>query len=1084
MRKPFTWMTKILLAEGLLAWGGALIPCLMVIQAAPQAASPAATANPLAQLKYRFIGPVGNRADAVVGEPGNPLVIYAGAASGGIWKTEDGGANWKPIFDHEDVAAIGALAIAPSEHNIVWAGTGEPFIIRADYPMGDGIYKSTDSGRTWRHVGLEKTGHIARIVINPHDPNIVFACAVGQAYRPQEQRGIFRTVDGGKTWQRVLFVNQDTGCSDLAMSPHDPETLFAGMWQVAIRTWDLDSGGTGSGIYVSHDGGDTWKKLTGHGLPAADHPEGKIAVAVAPSNSERVYALVQDKSPMFYRSDDGGKSWKVVNQSHVIDERSPYYTRFAVSPNDENLIYFVSVRWSVSRDGGKTLAQHATAAGGDLHDVWVDPSNANRLMVADDEGVGISLNGGKSYQHVSLPIAQIYHVYADHQIPYFVYSNRQDGLSYRGPSNNLEGGSSFFGGTITAGDWKQIGGCESGFAIPDPDDSNIVWSGCYDGDLTRMDLRTGQARAVAPWPMATYGWAPADVKYRWNWTFPLAISPEDHNRVYAGSQYVHVTTDAGQSWQVISPDLTANDKRHQQNSGGISVDNLMTFDGSTLYAIAESPVKAGIIWTGSNDGQVCVTQDGGKHWANVTQNMPNLPPWGTVSNIEPSHFEAGTARVTVNFEQVGNYDAYIYKTKNYGRTWSLISATVPKSVNSSAHCVVEDPVRRGMLYLGTDNSVYVSWDDGAHWTSLRNNMPPAPVYWLTIQPTFNDLVVATYGRGIWILDDITPLRDWDRVQNQDVSLFKPRPAYRFRHFDATRTSEQGGHVIGKNPPYGADINFYLKQAAKTVKITIQGPKGETIRTLNVKQGGKPGLNRVWWDLKYDPSHTVKLRTPPPDALWVKPGAKGWRPVVNWVSKPNDGPVAAPGNFLVKLEANGKTLTQSLEVMPDPHSLGTVEDIAKEVGFELQLRDELSQAADMINHIEWTRKQVADLEKMLAANPQDSAALQAAKTFEQQAIALEGKLINVHLTGAREDAFRAPMQLYGRLANLLAELEGTVGNGGSSADLPPTDQEIAVNKILAQRLAEARISFETFTKSLTPAFNNYLKSSRLTVAIEP
>ncbi|HEV2103291.1 MAG TPA: hypothetical protein VGR58_10995, partial [Candidatus Acidoferrum sp.] len=415
-----------------------------------------AQANPLAQLAYRFIGPVGNRADAIVGEPGNPAVVYVGAAAGGIFKTTDGGLDWKPIFDKQDVAAIGALAIAPSAHNIVWAGTGEPFLIRPDYPMGDGIYKSTDSGKTWQHMGLDLTGHIGRIVVNPRNPDIVFACAVGQAYRPQKERGIYRTTDGGKTWQQVLFVNEDTGCSELNMDPNDPQTLFAGMWQVEIRTWDLHSGGPGSGVYVSHDGGDTWKKLSGNGLPEANAAVGKVAVAVAPSNSERVYALLEEKTPSLYRSDDGGKTWKLVNQQHVMDERAPYYTRFAIAPNDENLLFFVSVGFSISRDGGDTLfipgfddgggGDGATvpatvtgfgSAGGDNHDVWFDPKDPSRVMVANDEGASLSLNRGLSYQRVVLPISQVYHVFTDDQVPYFVYTNRQDGPSFRGPSNNL-----------------------------------------------------------------------------------------------------------------------------------------------------------------------------------------------------------------------------------------------------------------------------------------------------------------------------------------------------------------------------------------------------------------------------------------------------------------------------------------------------------------------------------------------------------------------------------------------------------------------------------------------------------------------
>jgi photosystem II stability/assembly factor-like uncharacterized protein len=1050
--------------------------------------------NPLAALHYRFVGPVGNRASAVVGEPGNPAVVYVGAASGGIWKTDDGGVNWRPIFDHADVAAIGALAIAPSQHNIVWAGTGEPWLIRPDYPMGDGVYKSTNAGRTWQNMGLKESGRIARIVVDPHNPDRVFVCATGQLYKPADEQGIFRTMDGGKTWQKVLFVNQETGCSEMAMDPRDPNTLFAGMWQVQIRTWGLNSGGTGSGVYVSHDGGTTWHKISGHGLPPADRPLGKVAVAIAPSDPSRVYALIQDKSPGLYRSLNGGRTWTLVNQVHDMSERSPYYTRFAVSPDDENLLYFVSVAYSISRDGGDTIFQPSyrasannasgqSSGGGDNHDIWIDPTNASRIMVANDGGATISLNHGRTFQRVVLPISQMYHVAADTDVPYHVMGNRQDGESYRGPSRTLYGGF-FGGGGITSGEWTATGGCESGFAVPDPKNSNVVWSGCYNGMLTRMDFRTGQARDVTVWPDASYGWPPAEVKERWHWTFPIAIDPLDTNRVYVGSQYVHVTTDGGNSWKVISPDLTLNDKSHQQNSGGVSHDNLMTFDGSTLYSIAPSPLKEGVIWTGSNDGQVYLTQDGGAHWTNLTKNIPNLPPWGTIWNIEPSHFDAATAYLTVNFEQVGNYDAYVYKTTDYGKTWTFISGSVPKGMNSSAHCVIEDPVRKGMLYLGTDNSIYVSWDDGGHWTPLRNNMPPAPVYWLTIQPNFNDLVVATYGRGIWILDDITPLRNYDTASQKDVYLFQPRSTYRLRMVDAIRSSDAGSHVIGQNPPNGADIDFWLKSAQKDVELTVTGPDKRTIRTLKVQ--GHPGLNRVWWDLRYENAETAKLRTPPPDSPWVKIGPKGWRPIVPWsVEDPMPGPVVAPGSYTVELKAGGQELSAPLKILPDPHSLGTTATIQQQVAFLLEVQSEMNDVTGMINRLEWTRKQISDIQTMLGEQGDKYASvIQAAKDLEQKAVAVEAKLYDIHLTGAREDSFRNSMQLYGKLATLYGHINGDSGSGGGGADLGPTTQEVAVNDRFKQQIAAVHSEFQQFGNSAAPAFNELLKKNHLSLAVEP
>jgi photosystem II stability/assembly factor-like uncharacterized protein len=1054
-------------------------------------------ANGLDALHFRFVGPEGNRVASIIGEPGNPNVVYIGAADGGIWKTSDAGTNWTPIFDKEDVSAVGALAMAPSAHDVIYAGTGEPWLIRPYYAMGDGVYKSTDAGRSWQHIGLEQTGHIARIVVDPHDPDRAFVCAIGQAFRPQHERGIFRTTDGGKTWQQVLYVDDNTGCSELAMDSADSNTLFAGMWQVAIHRWDLDSGGPSSGVYVSRDGGDTWSKISGHGLPAADHPIGKVAVAVATNNPDRVYALLQDTTPGLYRSDDRGKSWILVNQSHVTDERAPYYTRFAVSPDDENLLYFVSVAFSESRDGGNTVFQPSfgggfgpqesssgpppakglESAGGDNHDVWIDPTNSNRVLVANDAGVSISNNRGASYQRFVLPISQVYHVYADNDVPYHVLGNLQDRSSFRGPSRILSGG--FFGGGMSLGYITDTGGCEDGYAVPDPTDANIVWSGCDNGRIYRMDFRTGMARDVTAWPVTSYGWAPVNMKYRWDWLTPIAISPHDHNRVYIGAQVVFMTENGGQSWKVISPDLTANNPEHEGNSGGITSDDLVTYDGATIYTIQESPVKAGVIWTGSDDGQVNVTQDGGAHWSNVTKNIPDLPAWGTVWNVAPSHFDAGTCYITVNLQHVGIYDARAYKTTDYGASWKLITDSVPKTMNSSAHWITEDPVRKGMLYLGVDNGLYITWDDGGHWTRLRNNLPPAPVYTIQVQPTFNDLVLATHGRGVYILDDITPLREWDAAQNEEFHLFKPRAVYRFRDTDNAREADVGSHVTGENAQYGADINFRLAAPVKDVEITITGAN-ETIRTLKVD--GHPGLNRVWWDLRYEPGSPVKMQTTPFDAPWAEPHhnyeAYGTR-------IPPAGPVVPPGTYTVHVKAGSHEETASLTVLPDPHSPGTEQSIRAQVQFARDVLAEENEAADMINHLEWTRRQTEDLVTVLnSSGDKYSTAVNDAKAFEQKTVALEGKLIDIHNTGRSEDAFREPVQLYERISWMVGPMVGTPGSGSGGGDLAPTAQQIAVNDEFKQQLAQIQTEFKHFVASDTPEFNSTLKREHVTASIEP
>ncbi len=1049
----------------------------------------APAAKQIAAMQWRYVGPQGNRIASVTGVPGDSLTIYIGAADGGVWKTTDGGTNWRPVFDKEDVGAVGALAVAPEAHNIVWAGTGEAWLIRPFYQVGNGVYRSDDAGKTWQHMGLRETGHIAKIVIDPHNPDRVFVCAIGQTFRPQQQRGVFRTLDGGKTWKQVLFVNQNTGCSSLAMDPADPNTLLAGMWQVSIHTWDLDSGGTGGGVYISHDGGDTWHKIAGHGLPAANHPVGKVAVGIARSNPERAYALIEDKTPGFYRSDDGGANWVLMNRAHVTDERAPYYTNFAISPDNQNLVYFPSVSFSITLDGGKTLVQPGFgffpggrgrggrglgnytgqgSPGGDNHEVWIDPTNASHILVANDSGLSVSLNHGVTYQHFVLPIGQVYHVTADNAIPYHVMGNLQDKSSFRGPSRSLGGRG------ITLEDWQSTGGCEDGFATPDPTNPNIVWSGCDNGRIDRIDFATGMVRDVTAWPVSGLGWAPRDMKYRWHWSFPLAISPFDHNCVYVGAQVVFETDDAGQSWRVISPDLTTNDRAHEGSSGGIVHDDLVTFNAATLYAIAPSPVKAGEIWTGSDDGLVYLTRDGGAHWTEVSKNIPGLKPWGTVWAIAPSPFDAGTAYVSYNYQGLGDYNAYVYETDDYGQTWKLITGSIPKTMNSSTRAIVADPVRKGMLYLSTDNAVYVTWNDGESWTSIRNNMPPAPVHWLTLQPHFNDLIAGTYGRGVWILDDVTALRNLNQGEGKAAYLFQPRPAYRFRETGDGRESATPFYLMGANPPYGADLNFWLQAPERRVTITIAGADGKLIRTLHA--AGHAGLNRVYWDLRYESSKPPMFQTSPPGEPWVDPhrrfGAYGIR-------VPAAGPIVVPGTYTVTLKAAGQTLTAPVQVLADPGSPGTPASIAAQVNFLLEVRGQLDTAVGMINSLEWVRKQTEDREAFLAAQgPADASVLAAARTFETATEALEGKLIDIHNTGRGEDAFREPMQLYGRMAWLISELDGNPGGGSVGGDLGPTDQQVAVNNEFRQDLAGLQQQYRQFQAGALAAFNTLLEQHHL------
>ena len=632
----------------------------------------------------------------------------------------------------------------------------------------------------------------------------------------------------------------------------------------------------------------------------------------------------------------------------------------------------------------------------------------------------------------------------------------------RDPSNSLQG-------YIPLGLWKGVGGCESGFAKPDPFDNSIVWSGCYDGGLQRFDARTGHAQDVRVWPEAGYGWEPGKLKYRWHWNFPLSFSPHSQHRVYAGSQFVHKSDDDGQSWQVISPDLTLNDKTHQESSGGIAVDNLMTFDGATLFSIEESPIEPGLIWTGSNDGQVQLTRDGGKIWTNVTAKIPNLPKWGTIANIEPSNYKKGTAYITVDLHQMGDFDPYVYKTEDYGQSWKFISGSVPKSVHSFAHVIKEDPKRQGMLYLGVDNGLYLSFDDGKNWSRLRNNLPPAPVYWLEIQERFDDLVVGTYGRGYYILDDISALREFQETESKDAHLFSLREAYRFQNRQAIKTDGPSMNS-GKNPAYGAYINYFLKDSTEQkVEVQILNKENEVIRTL--KGESSAGVHRTVWDLRYEPTYKPKLKTTPPGRPWVQLNGEGWRPLVTWdldLWRGQYGPRVVPDNYKIKLVIGNQEFIRDLAVLKDPSTTGNIEEIKEQVAFSLELRDAINLAVTMINDIEDIRAELQEILPRLKTKDD----IEKAQVLIDNAKNIAAALYNIHLTGAREDAFRSPMKLYGRLSALASDI------GGFGVDFKPTDQQREVYEVLDNRLVKAQDAYKKFFEVEVKELNKQLKKSEL------
>ena len=1079
-----------ILASGL---GLAALSHPLGAQRGPALAPPTVDAAQTAALRFRYIGPVGNRVTSIAGVPGDFNTYYAGAASGGIWKTVDAGIHWAPLFDDKDVSSIGALAVAPSNPDIVWAGTGEPWI-RSHISLGNGVYKSTDAGRTWTKMGLDSSGRVGRIAIDPVNPDIVFIAAQGHSYGPQRERGIYRTTNGGRTWEQVLFVDENTGGIDVVMDPSNPKKLIAATWQFEIHTWGRESGGPGSGIHVSTDGGSTWTRLRGNGLPT--HDLGKISVAFARTNPNRVYALIEtgDGVPMhgkptdngeLWRSDDGGTNWRVVNYDRTLACRQPYYTRTVVSTDNADELYFLCATFSRSLTGGATSsaavgggapAAAAAAAqpdttrgsplatpGGDNHDMWIDPTNANRMAVANDAGVSISTTRGRSWLRQNLPIAQMYHVTTDNRIPYYVYGNKQDGPSYRGPSNSRTGGQ------IARSEWHGVEGGESGWATPDPVDPNIIWStasgsGSRGGIVVRYDLRTRQGQNVEVYPLSTGGHSAAEVKYRFVWDAPFAISPHDHNRLYTGSQFVHMTTDGGKSWRVISPDLTRNDKSKQQISGGLTPDNIGVEYADVVYAIAESRVKAGIMWTGSNDGLVHVTQNGGVSWTNVTANIPGIPEWGSVRHIEPSRYSAASAYLIVDAHQENNRDPWIYKTTDFGKSWKLIVTGIPTSPLSYAHIIREDPKRPGLLYAGTENALYVSFDDGEHWQPLMSNLPPAPVYGMVIQEQFNDLVIGTYGRGFYILDDLSPLQALSPAITASTShLFAPRPAYRFTSVTGNYSSNDDP-TAGNNPPYGAAINYWVQSAAPVV-IEIFDAGGKSVRTIN-DSTTRAGLNRTYWDLRNTTPKPPRLRTKPTYNAEFTMNADGTRdaPGVGSISV-----LMSPGRYTVKLTAAGQSVTQPLDVLRDPNQAETLPQIRTAADALLALQKDHAVTIAMLNQIESVRLQIQAL---------GSADVRAAgDSLERKFMDVESRLVDLRMTGRGQDEVRWPVKAAGQLSYL--------AGGISASDFPPTAQQREVQVILAKNVRDVRAALDRLIRTDLPAFNVVLRAKGLKmITVEP
>ncbi|MGH9776149.1 MAG: VPS10 domain-containing protein [Candidatus Acidiferrales bacterium] len=972
-------------------------------------------------LEWRLVGPFrGGRVLAVTGVPGDASTFYFGAVAGGVWKTTDGGLTWVPLTDKTPIMSVGAIVVAPSDPNVIYVGTGES-CLRGNISFGDGMYKSVDAGKTWTHIGLEDTQHIARIVVDPKNSDVVFVAAFGHAYGSNVERGVFRSADGGKTWQKVLYKDDKTGAIDLAMDPGNAHVMYAALYQALRTPWSFESGGPGSGLYKSSDGGMTWTQLTGHGLP--EGVLGRIGIAVG-ADSNRLYALIEAKEGGLYRSDDAGETWQKVTDDHRFTQRAWYFTHIFADPKSPDTLYILNTGAFRSTDAGKTF-ELLPAPHGDHHGLWIDPTNPQRMINSNDGGATVTQNGGKTWTtQGNQPTAQFYHISTDNQFNYYLYGAQQDNTTVAIASRTGHG-------FIGEKDWYTVGGGESGYIAPDPRDSNIVYAGDNGGTITRFDKTTEETQDVTVWPDYYSGQGAGELKHRFQWTAPIVFSPNDANVIVQGGEAVWKTANGGMSWTQISPDLTRNDKSKQVASGGpITKDNTSVEYYDTVFTIAESPKEKDLIWAGSDDGLVHLTRDG-KNWSNVTPK--GFPEWAMISLIEASPHDAGTAFVAVDAHKLDDFHPYIFKSTDFGKTWSKLGSGIPDT--SYVHVVREDTVRKGLLFAGTETGVYVSFDDGARWQSLQLNLPRVPVHDIAIHG--NDLIVATHGRSFWMLDDIAPLRNFDgRLADTSVHLNPPSAAYRTRV--GGPVPERLLRYMGADAPDGAVIDYYFEHASKgEVTLEFFDAGGKSIRKLSSTTSAlskseqpqewpeqerprdvipaKAGLNRFVWDLRQEPPREI-------------PGI-----VYDGGDIPL-GPLVTPGSYKVKLTAEGKTETASLEVKLDPRLKATQDDLAKQLTLAIAIRDRLSSLNDAVNELRDVRSQLEALKKRLGKSEETKSISDAADAIEKKLGPIEDALINKNIKSS-EDSLNYPVRLNNKLSVLSEVVE--------SADTAPTEQSGAL-----------------------------------------
>jgi photosystem II stability/assembly factor-like uncharacterized protein len=1014
-------------------------------------------------LKWRLIGPFrGGRVVAVTGVPGDSTTFYFGAVNGGIWKTSDAGTVWTPIFDNQPIGSIGAIAVAPSDSKTIYAGTGESDI-RSDLSSGNGVYKSMDGGATWTHIGLEDTRQISRIVVDPRDPKVVYVGALGHAYGANEQRGVYKSVDGGMHWTKVLDNGSEIGISDLAICSSNPQLLFAGAWNTHRPPWSTYSpiDGPGSGLYRSQDAGKTWSRLSGNGLPEGDW--GRVGVDVAP-DGKRVYALIQAKKAGLYRSDDGGDTWILENADPRLTSRAWYFNSITIDPQDRDVIYIPNVALYRSEDGGKTISIVRGAPGGDdYHQIWIDPKNSASMVLGTDQGTTVSLDRGKTWSTwYNQPTAQLYHVITDNEFPYVVYGAQQD-----------SGSAAIFSrtdhGQITPRDWFPAGGSESGYMAPDPKDPNIIYLSGTFGSVVRYNRRTGLSQDVTPWPVPAFGSEINQRKYRDPWTPVLLFSPADASALYLGTQYVMKTVDGGLHWQTISPDLTGSTQQPgEKTEGPPTIQNAKQRGYGVVFTIAPSPLNRDTIWAGSDTGLIHLTRDGGKIWKDVTP--PGLTAWSKISLIEASHFDPAVAYAAVDRSRLDDRTPYLYRTRDFGATWQRIDKGI--TADSFVRGVREDTERRGLLFAGTELGVYVSFDDGDEWQSLQLNLPVTSVRDLTIHG--EDLIVATHGRSFWILDNITPLRQAADAAKADAFwLYRPAPAVRIDNDSFSGTPLPPEEPTAENPPAGAVIDYFLKSPASTVSLEIMDAHQKVVHRFSSenKPENKPEDKRPE---KHPPLPIAERWFPKPQVLLTDIGMHRFVWNLAWSSSGGpgvdeeseyrnpSGPKVVPENYTVKLTVDGRPQTQPLTVVMDPRSSATSETLERQFQLSQQIFTDAMEARRALAEIDSVRKRLTDLEQKIGAK---DSAIKSALADAQSEIS---KIVTKPATSPGQNA--GLQDAFTDMASALRVVE--------SGDRAVPSQAISVYKESKERAKAAMAEWSDFKTTKLPRLNQKLSKASL------